>query len=98
MRDSIFSVELQKILHRKDSKVTQSRNLKMPENWGLTQDNIWDTEESVQEACTKNFNPQVINRNITRRKMENRLLRAFPAVLGLSMKIILSWSQLLPAL
>ena len=47
--------------------------------------------EQVQEARIENFNPQVINRNrITRRKMENRLISAFPAVLGLSVKIILS--------
>ena len=26
--------------------------------------NVWDTQESVQEACIENFNPQVINRNI----------------------------------
>ena len=52
---------------------------------------VWDTQESVQEACLENFNPQVINRNkITRRKMENHLICAFPAVLGLSVKIILS--------
>ena len=52
---------------------------------------IGDTDESDQEACTENFNPQVINRNrTTRRKMANHLISAFPAVLGLSVKIILS--------
>ena len=49
-----------------------------------------DTQESVQEACIGNANP-LINRNkITRRKMENRLIGAFLAVLGLNLKIILS--------
>ena len=39
----------------------------------------------------ENVNPQVINRNmITRKKMENRLIGAFSAVLGLSVKIVLS--------
>ena len=61
--------------------------------------NVWDTQESVQDACTENFNPQVIHRNkITRRKMGNHLICAFPAVLGLSVKIILSQGRLLPAL
>ena len=66
---------------------------------GSNKDNVWDTQESVQGACTENFNPQVINRNrITRRKMENRLISAFPAVLGLSVKTILLQGRLLPAL
>ena len=61
--------------------------------------NVWDTQESVQEACIENFNPQVINKNmITRKKMENHLIGAFSAVLGLSVKIILSQGRLLPAL
>ena len=55
--------------------------------------------EQVQEARIENFNPQVINRNrITRRKMENCLIGAFPAALGLNVKIILSQGRLLPAL
>ena len=84
-----FLVEVQKILHRQDSKVTHSRNLKIPENQVLTQGKVWDTKESVQEACTENGNPQVINRNtITRNKMENHLIAAFSAVLGLSVKIV----------
>ena len=99
MRKNIFSVELQKILHRQNSKVTHPRNLKIPENQVLTQDNVCDTQESVQEACIENINPQVINRNrITRRKMKNHLISAFPAVLGLSVKIILSQSRLFLAL
>ena len=60
---------------------------------------VWDTQESVQEACLENFNPQVINRNMTtRKKIENRLIGASSAVLGLSVKIILSQGRLLPAL
>ena len=56
-------------------------------------------QESVQEACFENFNPWVIKKNtITGKKMEKHLIGVFPAVLGLSVKIILSQGQLLPAL
>ena len=102
MRESIFSVELQKILHKVGQQSYTPVTSKEPEDsrkLGSTQNNIWDTEESVQEACFENFNPQVIKRNtIIRKKLEKHLIGVFPAVLGLNMKILLSKSQLFPAL
>ena len=94
MRESIFSAETE-ILHEIGQ---QSHTLKEPEDsrkLGSTQNNIWDMQESVQEACFENFNPWVIKRNtITGKKMEKHLIGVFPAVLGLNMKILLSESQL----
>lgn len=54
---------------------------------------------SVQEARIENFNTQVMNRNrIIREKAVNHRIGVLPAVLGLSVKIILSQGGLLPAL
>ena len=54
---------------------------------------------SVQEARLENLNPQVINKNtIIREEAVNHLIGVLPAVLGLSVKIILSQGGLLPAL
>jgi len=94
MRVRIFSVELQKILHKVGEQSHTPITSKEPEGsrkLGSTQNNIWDTEESVQEACFENLNPWVIKRNtIIRKKMEKHLIGVFPAVLGLNMKILLS--------
>ena len=54
---------------------------------------------ALWEAYTENLNPQVINRKtVLRKKRGNDLIDAFPAVLGLKLKIILSQGRLLPAL
>ena len=102
MRDSIFSVELQKILHKVGQQSytpVTSKETEDSRKLGSTQNNIWDTEESVQEACFENFNPRVIKRNtIIRKKLEKHLIGVFPVVLGLNMKILLSKGQLFPAL
>ena len=102
MRESIFSVELQKILHKVGQQSYTPVISKEPEDsrkLGWTRNNIWDTEESVQEACFENFNPQVIKRNtITGKKMEKHLIGVFPEVLGLNVKILHSKGQLFPAL
>ena len=66
MRESIFSVELQKILHKVGQQSYTPVTSKEPEDsrkFGSTQNNLWDTEESVQKACFENFNPWVIKRN-----------------------------------
>ena len=74
MRESIFSVELQKILHKVGQQSYTPVTSKEPEDsrkLSSTWNNIWDTEESVQEACFENFNQQVIKRNTTTgKKME----------------------------
>ena len=102
MRESIFSVELQKILHKVGQQSytpVTSKETEDSRKLGSTQNNIWDTEESVQEACFENFNPRVIKRNtIIRKKLEKHLIGVFPVVLGLNMKILLSKGQLFPAL
>ena len=102
MRESIFSVKLQKILHKVGQQSYTPVTSKEPEDsrkLGSTQNNIWDMEESVQEACFENFNPRVIKRNtIIRKKLEKHLIGVFPGVLGLNMKILLSKGQLFPAL
>ena len=102
MRESIFSVELQKILHKVGQQSYTPVTSKEPEDsrkFGSTQNNIWDTEESVQEACFENLNPWVIKRNtIIRKKLEKYLIGVCPGVLGLNMKILLSKGQLFPAL
>ena len=94
MRESIFSVELQKILYKVGQQSYTPVTSKEPEDsrkFGSTQNNIWDTEESVQKACFESFNPWVIKRNtITGKKMEKHLTGVFPAVLGLNIKILLS--------
>ena len=98
IRESIFSVELQKILHKVGQQSytpVTSKEAEDSRKLGSTQNNIWDMQESVQEACFENFNPWVIKRNtITGKKMEKHLIGVFPAVLGLNMKILLSESQL----
>ena len=54
---------------------------------------------ALWEAYTENLNPQVVNRKtVLRKKRENGLIGAFPAALGLNVKIILSQGRLLPAL
>ena len=102
MRESIFSVKLQKILHKVGQQSYTPVTSKEPEDsrkLGSTQNHIWDMEESVQEACFENFNPRVIKRNtIIRKKLEKHLIGVFPGVLGLNMKILLSKGQLFPAL
>ena len=94
MRESIFLVKLQKILHKVGEQSHTPITSKEPEGsrkLGSTHNNIWDTEESVQDACFENLNPWVIKRNtIIRKKMEKHLIGVFPAVLGLNMKILLS--------
>ena len=96
------SVKLQKILHKIEQQSYTPVTSKEPEDsrkLGSTQNNIWDMQESVQEACFENFNPWVIKRNtITGKKMENHLTGVFPAVLGLNIKILLSKGWLFPAL
>ena len=68
----------------------ESRKLDSTQNNGTRLERIWDTQESVQEACFENFNPRVIKRNtITGKKMEKYLTGVFHAVLGLNMKILL---------
>ena len=102
IRESIFSVELQKILHKVGQQSytpVTSKEAEDSRKLGSTQNNIWDTQESVQEACFENFKPWVIKRNtITGKKMENHLTGVFPAVLGLNIKILLSKGWLFPAL
>ena len=54
MRESIFSVELQKILYKVGQQSYTPVTSKEPEDsrkFGSTQNTIWDTEESVQKAC-----------------------------------------------
>ena len=51
MRESIFSVELQKILHKVGQQSYTPVTSKEPEDFrklGSTQNNIWDIKESVQ--------------------------------------------------
>ena len=102
MRENIFSVELQKILHKVGQQSyipVTSKEHEDSRKLGSTQNNIWDTQESVQEGCFENFNPLVIKRNIiTRKKMGKHLIGVFPAVLGLNMKILLSKGWLFPTL
>ena len=107
IRESIFSVELQKILHKvgqqsytpvTSKEAEDSRKLGSTQNNGTRLEHVRDTQESVQEACFENVNPCVIKRNTITGKMEKHLTGVFPAVLGLIMKILLSKGRLFPAL
>ena len=75
MRESIFSVELQKILHKvrqqsytpkepEDSRELGSDTRQCMRHTGISPGALW-------KACTEKFNPWVIDRNIIiRKKME----------------------------
>ena len=99
MRESIFSGELQKILHKVEKQSYTPKNPGNSRKLGSNTKQHMGHRGSVQEARIENLNPQVINRNtIIREEAVNRLIGVFSAVLGLSMKIILSQGRLLPAL
>ena len=99
MRESIFSAELQKILHKVEKQSYTPKNPGNSRKLGSNTKQHMGHRGSVQEARIENLNPQVINRNtIIREEAVNRLIGVFSAVLGLSMKIILSQGRLLPAL
>ena len=99
MRESIFSAELQKILHEAEKQCYTPKNPGDSRKLGSNTRQHMGHRGSVQEARIENFNPQVIDRNmIIREKIVNHLIGVFPAVKGLNVKIILSQGQMFPAL
>ena len=99
MRESIFSVELQKILHKVGQQSYTPKNPGDSRKLGSNTRQHMGHRGSVQEARTENLIPQIIDRNtIIREEAVNHLIGVFPAVLVLSVKIIVSQGRLLPAL
>ena len=99
MRESIFSAELQKILHKVEKQSYTPKNPGNSRKLGSNTKQHTGHRGSVQEARIENFDTQVMNRNrIIREEAVNHLIGVLPAVLGLSVKIILSQGGLLPAL